>query len=246
MAQVRSRESRLLKKAVSRTRACASPEQLDGLADPDARLWAHVASCPRCQAERTLLGEFEAASPLPHEQATVSWISMRLERRFASDAPVAPRGGLAEPWWRRWFTFRSFNTAGLALAMAMLAVAVSVGLRDQRNPTLSAPTGAAASSFRSGDLTLLSPAGDFDEAPAELRWQALPAAASYSVRVMEVDRVEVWSTETHEPRAALPQQVRARVVPGKPLLWQVTAKDASGTRIAESALQRFRMRLPKR
>lgn len=242
MSQAGRRQEQLLKKALSPTRACASLQQLDRLGDPHGSLWEHVRSCARCQAELSLLGDFETATPRPEEQSAVSWISMRLERQFAEGRPATPRGGFADPWWKRWFTLRSLGTAGLTFATAMIAVAVTVGLRDGRPPALSAPSGATATAFRSGELSAVSPAGDLDEAPAELRWQALPAAASYSVRVMEVDRTELWKTDTRDAVAKLPEELRARAVPGKPLLWQVTAKDSSGGTIAESAAQRFRVR----
>ncbi len=239
MEPITRKERRLLKKALSPTRACAAVERL---AEPDEQVLAHLAGCPRCQSERALLAAFESAAPRPEEQAAVSWISMRLERSLATGEPASPRGGVQEPWWRRWFTFRNFNAAGLALATAMLAVAVSVGLREGGHPTLSPPSGTTATAFRSGELAALSPAGDLDAPPAELRWEPLASAAGYSVRVMEVDRAVLWSAETREPRAALPPEVLARVVPGKTLLWQVTARDGAGATLAESAVQRFRMR----
>jgi hypothetical protein len=63
---------------------------------------------------------------------------------------------------------------------------------------------------------------------------------------MEVDRTEVWSTESRQASVALPPSVRARIVPGKPLLWQVVAKDGSGKTVATSEIQRFRLRMRER
>ena len=60
---------------------------------------------------------------------------------------------------------------------------------------------------------------------------------------MEVDYAELWSTETHDASIALPPAVRARIVPGKPLLWEVVAKDAAGRAVAWSGKQRFRVRM---
>jgi hypothetical protein len=52
----------------------------------------------------------------------------------------------------------------------------------------------------------------------------------------------VWSGESREAKIALPAVVRARLVPGKPFLWQVVAKDAGGQAVAASEIQRFRLR----
>jgi hypothetical protein len=60
---------------------------------------------------------------------------------------------------------------------------------------------------------------------------------------MEVDRVPFWSAETREPGIELPSAVRAKIVPGKALLWEVVAKDAAGRTVAGSGQQAFRVRL---
>jgi hypothetical protein len=236
-----TKERLLLKAILTPTQDCATPAQLERM-EPEAGVAAHLAACPRCQAERALLTEFNAAAPLPDEARQVSWISQRLDRRFGSPEESTPSGGLMEPWWRRWFNFRSFNTAGLVFATAMLAIALGVGLRQGQKPGLSAPHGGDAAVLRSGELDTLSPMGDLEIAPDALRWQPLAGASSYSVQVMEVDRSQVWASETNSASAALPPQVLAQVVPGKPLLWQVTAKNASGTILAQSAVQRFRLK----
>src|SRR5207253_10761622 len=95
MAQARSRERSLLRKALSPSHACATPIELGGLADgslaqPAAtRLTDHISGCARYQSELTLLKEFENAAPGPDEEGAVSWISARLERRF-SEAGAGP------------------------------------------------------------------------------------------------------------------------------------------------------------
>jgi hypothetical protein len=59
---------------------------------------------------------------------------------------------------------------------------------------------------------------------------------------MEVDHAELWSAETRDATIALPAALRGRIVPGKPLLWEVVAKDAAGRAVAWSGKQRFRVR----
>ena len=249
MAEARSRERSLLRKALSPSDACASPLELGGLADGSlaqptaARLRDHVSGCARCQTELTLLKGFENAAPGPDEEGAVSWISARLERRFseasAGPSPSRTHRGAALPR-RSWF--RALNVGGFAMAAATLIAAVTVGLREGRAPELAQPSAAAPAVLRSAGITTLSPAGDLDAQPTELRWAPLTDAASYSVQVMEVDFAELWNAETRDARIALPPALRARIVPGKPLLWEVVAKDAAGRAIAWSGEQRFRIR----
>ena len=249
MAEARSRERSLLRKALSPSHACATALELGGLADGSlarpaaARLRNHVSGCARCQTELTLLKEFENAAPGPDEEGAVNWISARLERRFseasAGPLPWRTHHGAALPR-RSWFT--TLNVGGFALAAATLAAAVTIGLREGRAPELAEPSPAAATVLRSAGITTVSPAGDLDAPPNDLRWQPRTDAVSYSVQVMEVDQAELWSAETRDARIALPSALRARIVPGKPLLWEVVAKDATGRAIAWSGKQRFRIR----
>ena len=66
-------------------------------------------------------------------------------------------------------------------------------------------------------------------------------AVRYRVRLMEVDRQELWSTSTSALGVDLPAPVRASIAPGRTLLWDVTAYDAAGAAIAESGTQSFRV-----
>jgi hypothetical protein len=58
---------------------------------------------------------------------------------------------------------------------------------------------------------------------------------------MEVDRVELWQGLSKEPKVMLPAEVREKIVPGKTLLWQVTALDVNGQAVATSQVERFRI-----
>jgi hypothetical protein len=190
------------------------------------------------------LKEFEDAAPSADEERAVNWISARLERRFSQaaagpsrlrihDAPALPR--------RSWFP--ALNVGGFALAAATLAVAVTIGLRENRAPELTTPSAGASTVLRSAGIATLSPAGELDAPPKDLRWEPRTDAASYLVRVMEVDRNGLWSAETREAVVALPPALRAKIVPGKLLLWEVVAKDAAGRTVAWSGEQRFRVRM---
>ena len=236
-----SNERRVMKKAMASSRACAGIAELGAFAGGSlepvahARLSEHLATCTRCQTELAMLREFEGAVPRPDEEASVSWISAQLDRRLG--------GHRAEPGdvkGVRWFRSRSVHVAGLSLAAAMVIIAVTVGLREARRPAIEAITGREV--FRSGLLRALSPSGELPEAPRELRWEGSPGAASYVVHLMEVDRAEVWSAATPNTAVALPPEVRARILPGKALLWQVVATDAGGAPLTSSAVEGFRVK----
>ena len=250
-----SREQDLerLKETLAPSSECATLEELAELADASqpspsrGRIAVHVASCERCEVELALLKEFESAAPRPEEEATVHWIVNRLRRRFR-EARVAAVESAPEPreeedgFWRRIFRPIPTRGLGLAFATAMLLVAVGVELREGREPTLPSHVDPAAQVLRSNALQLRGPAGDLDRRPERLAWEPVAGAVSYSIEILEVDRSEVWKADVEQSSIALPANVAARLVPGKPLLWRVVAKDAAGRTLATSPMQRFRVR----
>jgi hypothetical protein len=94
---------------------------------------------------------------------------------------------------------------------------------------------------RSLVIAVRSPVGDLAEPPRRFEWLAVDRAVRYRVRVMEVDHREVWSSVTPAAEVDLPPAVRSSIGPGRTLLWEVTAYDASGAAIAESGAQSFRI-----
>lgn len=108
-----------------------------------------------------------------------------------------------------------------------------------REPALPPATGEQV--YRSASIDIVSPSGDMAGPPRELVWVAWPAAARYDVRVLEVDGTVVWRATSLSPRVDLPDDVIARSVPGKTLIWEVLARDGMGRAVAESGPQRFRV-----
>jgi hypothetical protein len=254
MVDVDPTDVEMLRAALAPSRDCVSIEQLSRLCDADrsgaadARAAEHVAGCLRCRTELALLKQFESGSLRPGDEEDASWILERLPHdlaRLTTGDVLPPRRsapGRPAPRWRRFLVPRAL-AGGLAVAAAALLVVLNVPGRDESRPPIPPDATAGASSFRSDAIAVKGPAGDLDAAPKELRWEPAPGAASYSVQVMEVDRTPVWSGESRDPRIALPAVVRARVVPGKPFLWQVVARDAGGQAVAASEVQRFRLRM---
>lgn len=226
-------ERAVWKSALAPTAECIPLEQLGSALSEMQR--THLASCPRCQAELALWEEFDTSAPVEAEGAAVTWIARELERR--SVAPPA-----AAPWWKAWARTPAWRLSG---ALAALVVLAGVTAFLSRNRGVLEPGGSTAPVYRSQAVVVSTPLGDLDAAPAEFRWQAVPGAVTYIIEVLEVDRHSLWKADTHETHAAVPAQVRRLILPGKTLVWEVTAKDGAGASLGTSGAQKFRLKTKK-
>lgn len=195
---------------------------------------AHLATCPRCQTELALFDQFRGDPASADELRDGQWIAAELQRRFAAPSNVKA------------FRPRFGAFSGLAAAAALVLVIGTAWWLENREPSLDSrtPTGSV---YRSARLEAIAPAGDLPEAPRGLQWTAVPGATSYAVELREVDRTLLWSGSTTHTSIDLPANVIALFLPGKTLLWEVTARRGSQV-LAASGIQRFRvaLRLPRR
>jgi hypothetical protein len=236
-----------LKSAMQSTPECLTPEQLESLLD-GTHTNPHLAQCPRCQAELTLLKSFEAGAPLPDEGAAVAWISSHLDRQ-RENIKHPSRGrptrsatqGLEFPgsWLARMLGFGGMRWVLPVAAVAAVAIASAVLLRSPKAPDLQANAGGQTAIYRSQEVQLLEPIGKVQQVPRQLHWQAFAGTAAYEVVVMEIDHSQLWASETKETSVAIPASVRAQMLPGKPILWQVTALDPQSRVQASSQIQQF-------
>ena len=226
---------------------CLSPEQLEALVSAETPIPPHIAQCPRCQAELALLKSFMTSEPLPDEGASVAWISAHLERQRDSIKNPARRSSpttaaLKTQTGRLANLFR-LPTMRWAVPITVAAAAIVVVslalLRSSKAPELHADLGQQPAIYRSQEIQLVAPIGDVTEVPQELQWQTFTGAATYKVVIMEVDHSELWSTQTPANSIAIPATVRAKMLPGKPILWQVTALTPQGQVVATSQVQKF-------
>ena len=230
-----------LKAALAPTRDCLSLEQLEKITEQAAQNHPHIASCPRCQSELALLRSFESETPLADEGAAVAWISAQMERRLdqikGGKSVVQPRG----TWIERWFGTRNLRWMAPVAAAAVVAVAGLVWMhsRNNKEPDLLASAGSGTAIYRSQEIAVVGPAGELSEPPKSLQWKAFAAAANYKVEIMEVDRAPLWSSQTKDDFVTIPAATRAKMLPGKPVLWQVTALSRQGQVLATSQVQRF-------
>jgi hypothetical protein len=238
-------EQPILRAALGLGRDCPAIGQLEQLLDQSdpapSPLSQHVESCSYCQTELHLMRVFQEGKPPEAEEAAVRSVALQLRQRSAEifHAGTASPTNREPSWWRSFWNVRWLSPAALAMAGVLIVVAVSVEWR--KGPPGLRPPSPEQEVLRSGAIAVIAPVGDLQQAPREIQWQPAPNAVKYQVRLLEVDRTELWKTDTTENRIDLPPQVRALIVPAKTLLCQVSAFDATGRSVAESNVVRFRL-----
>jgi len=231
----------LLRTALVPGAGCLSTDELaryaeDALGTADrSAADRHVRGCLNCQAELALRLSVTSGDVRTGEADVVRDGVARLERRAAE---IFGAAGVAAPPPRRWF---GLSGLPVAAAVVVLVIAGSLYLRVAKPPELPGGVTTEDEVTRSLTVVVRGPLGDQTEAPRRLEWRAVDGAVRYRARLMEVDRREVWSTSTPALEVDLPAPVRTALTPGRTLLWDVTAYDASGAAIAESGAQSFRL-----
>lgn len=207
---------------------CIPIERLgDALSTTDR---AHVDSCTRCQTELALWRELNGSAPSPDEGAAVQWVVAELGRRLGPASRRTPAG----IW--RWLKVRR-----LVPAVGALAIAAAVGYATWDPEPGVRTLQSAPPVYRTARLAAIAPLGDIAAPPRAMEWTAFSGAAVYDVEVFEVDRSTMWRGSSSAPRIDLPPSLSAQCAPGKAVLWEVTARNASGVVVADSGTQRFRV-----
>jgi hypothetical protein len=225
---------------------CLSIEQLGRYADGALSFAdretaaAHVDGCANCQAELALLHSFTTALIRDDEQAVVRSGVETLRRREPEIIGRQRRGeakrASASPFIAR--------RAIVSLAAVLLAVVGGYDLFTSRAPSLPADIRTGSDVTRALAVAVVGPEGDLTTMPERFEWRSVDGAVRYRVQLMEVDRRELWSTDTANTAIDVPADVRPQIVPGKTLLWQVTAIGAANAPIARSDILRFRVNRP--
>jgi len=227
------------------TDECPTIEELGPLCSGDAiaasRWSGHVQVCGFCQTELHLLQTFLADRP-PHATQNASNAAEILATKRKEIFKQAFPPPNSTPWWKSAFTLRRVAQASFAAAAVLLLAGAVIFLRSTGpQPQLEAGNQNAPEVLRSASFSLVSPSGDVRERPTEIRWELVSGAASYQVRLLEVDRSEFWKASTTDSRIEIPEAIRARIVPAKTLFADVKAFDSSGNQIASTELVRFRL-----
>jgi hypothetical protein len=236
-----NKTQQMWQEAASATKDCLPLEVLERMtesssADPKAA--AHLAECPHCQTELSMLKSFEESTPSADEGAAVAWIAAQLERN--QSAPVAKQNVVRMPFWRA--MFRVPYLAGAAALAVVLVLGISLYHGSPEGPGRIGGSNYGQSTFRSGAIHLVSPAGDLTQAPAEFRWDAVPEASSYSVELKDVAGMTLASAKSKQNVLAVTPEMKANMSSGKPLSWKVTALDAAGNAVADSSGGSFKIK----
>ncbi len=225
-----SNNAKVWQDAVSASKDCPSLEVLEGVMEvssSDPKVAAHVAQCPHCQSEIAMLRSFESSVPSPDEGAAVAWIAAQLERK--QTALAAKSSATVVPFWRSLFRIPYMAAA------AALIVAIALGISLYHSSHEGGPgfgSGQIGTSpYRSGEIKLIT-AGDLSQAPEQLTWEAVQGAANYTVEIDDVTGDKIWQATSAQDAINLPSDVKAKLLPGKPLKWSVTAVDATGKELA--------------
>ena len=236
-------EDEVLRAALAPTGECLAVEQLgryaDGAlgADEQTAADSHLRGCLTCQAELALLHAVTSSGVRDSEAEVVRAGVRRLEHRAAEI--LADRASASAP--RRWFRVSPLPSAAVA---AVLLLGIAAGgyfmVRTRNPPALPSRVTTGDEVTRSLAVTVSGPVGDQTGLPQRFEWLAVRGAARYRVRLMEVDRRELWSASTASVAVDLPPAIRPSIVPGRTLLWDVTAYDAAGAAMAESGTQSFK------
>jgi hypothetical protein len=243
MSNNRLSEQDALRSALGPGTDCPPLEDLERLVSqqpPAPNVAKHLQSCSYCQTELQMLHAFQAgeAGPANREVERVSELLQARSQKIVRQAGLA---STPAPWWKTAFTLRRLAQTSFATAAILLVAGIALQFRPTRERPLNETTPSGQEVLRSGGFAVLSPVGDLQQQPAEIRWEKVPKAASYRVRILEVDRSELWKAETSDEHIDLPPAIRSRIVPAKTLFCEVTAWDASGSKIAETGLVRFRL-----
>jgi hypothetical protein len=235
-------ERDIFRAALGPEKQCLSIEELEQYASEPAMASAdragHVKSCAYCQTELELLQTFQAGETGAASKE-VQRITERLQQR--SNASLAERVQPPPPWWRTILFPPRLVQASLAMALVLVVAGIVLQFRSTHRPSLNETSQTSQEVFRTGSFAVLGPVGDLQERPGEIRWEKVPQAARYRLRVLEVDQSEVWTAETTDDHIDLPSSVRAKIVPAKTLFCEVSAFDSSGKKIGETGLVRFRL-----
>ena len=237
----RQPDDELFAAALRGVNECPPLKELECLLSRDEpRLQRHVDRCPHCQTELQMLRSFTANELAEHESTAVNAIAARLTSQ--ASRITKPRNAMEErrSWWKPILAMPWLTPAAATIAVALLVAGVALELRQAKQPELNTRMGGSAV-LRSSSIAILSPAGDLREKPVEVRWEAAPNAVRYRVRMMEVDRTEVWSAETAGTRIPVPSAVGTRILPMKTFVLRVEAFDSTGGVVGESEPVRFRL-----
>ncbi|HAR36553.1 MAG TPA: hypothetical protein DCR87_06590 [Acidobacteria bacterium] len=92
---------------------------------------------------------------------------------------------------------------------------------------------------RGSSITLISPVIDMGQVPSSFEWKKLGDNIEYQISISNGELL--WKATTRENRITLPDEVKAKMVPGQKYSWQVKAFGPDGSLIAVSSRVQFKI-----
>ncbi len=93
--------------------------------------------------------------------------------------------------------------------------------------------------IRGSSITLISPVIDMNQIPASFEWKQLGEDIEYQVAIYNSELL--WKANTKENRITLPDEIKAKMIPGEKYSWQVKAFGSDGSLIAVSSRVQFKI-----
>ncbi|MCX8160653.1 MAG: zf-HC2 domain-containing protein [Candidatus Saccharicenans sp.] len=92
---------------------------------------------------------------------------------------------------------------------------------------------------RGSSITLISPVIDMSQIPSSFEWKKLGDNIEYQISIFNGQ--VLWKATTKDNRITLPDEVKAKMLPGEKYSWQVKAFGPDGTLIAVSSRVQFKI-----
>jgi anti-sigma factor RsiW len=177
----------------------------------------HYFNCPACFAQ------------LQAREAIVGEVIRKKDDLLSPDAATPSLGGRI----RAAFAFRPWAAAAAAAGLLLVIAGglLVLGRRPQAGPAT------VDESVRGATIVALEPAGSLKAAPAALAWKPAAPGREYQAGILGPDLS--WTSPATETGVVLPEDVRARLRPGVPYVWQVKAYAPDGTLMERSPKTAF-------
>ncbi|MBC7361816.1 MAG: zf-HC2 domain-containing protein [Candidatus Aminicenantes bacterium] len=137
---------------------------------------------------------------------------------------------------RAFFTPRQLVLAGLTALLVLVVIFVIVPRNQAPAPNFFLTD---EETVRGSSITLISPVIDMNQIPSSFEWKKLGENIEYQVSIF--NHQLLWKATTKENRITLPEEVKAKMVPGEKYSWQVKAFSPDGTLIAVSSRVQFKI-----
>jgi hypothetical protein len=134
-----------------------------------------------------------------------------------------------------------FTPKQLALAGVVAALFVVIIFSVVPQPQAPAPVFFLTDeeAIRGSSITLISPVIDMNQIPASFEWKKLGEDIEYQVAIYNSELL--WKANTKENRITLPDEIKAKMIPGEKYSWQVKAFGSDGSLIAVSSRVQFKI-----